>query len=305
MEPLVRPYFELPEGEPTQLLHRDTWKYGHTLDMEVDLNALWAVTDFTETNGQPPSRSHRWEADRRPEPGEDLPAITEGVSFLLHRVRLPRRRGERQPPGAVGGGRATSVGWLSQTELMLLDATEIVADWDDDLIRLIGYQMSGPALGHWRNNEALHAVADTEKHTNNEVRLGLPLHDLSPVEEFLTAESMTELAVAAEANGFSAAYVTEHPAPAEKWRQTGGHGALDPSSRSLSPPPRHGSSTSHQPDRRAVPEPVPAGESVATLDKLSGGRMILGPAPATEGRVPRPRRRLRRAQRSSTRPSRS
>ncbi len=151
-------YFELFEGEPTQLLHRDTWKYGAPpLDVEVDLNALWAVTDFTETNGatRVVPGSHRWEADRRPEPGEDLPAIAPKGSVFFYTGLVFHGGGEnvsRQVRLAVNAQH--SVGWLSQTELMLLEyPPEIVADWDDDLIRLIGYQMSGPALGHWRNNE--------------------------------------------------------------------------------------------------------------------------------------------------------
>ena len=106
---------------------------------------------------------------------------------------------------------------------------------------------------------------------------GYPFMTCPPVEEFLTAESMTELAVAAEANGFSAAYVTEHPAPAEKWRQTGGHDALDPFV-ALAFAAAATSDLRLLTNLTVVPyrNPFLLAKSVATLDKLSGGRMILG-----------------------------
>ena len=45
-------FFELLPGEPKQLLHRDAWKYGApSLPGEVDLNGIWAITDFTAENG--------------------------------------------------------------------------------------------------------------------------------------------------------------------------------------------------------------------------------------------------------------
>jgi hypothetical protein len=37
---------------------------------------------------------------------------------------------------------------------MLLEyPPSVVAEWDDDLIRFIGYERSGPATGHWRSAE--------------------------------------------------------------------------------------------------------------------------------------------------------
>ncbi len=39
---------------------------------------------------------------------------------------------------------------------------------------------------------------------------------------------MTDLAVLVEEAGFAAAWLTEHPAPGQAWRESGGHDALDP-----------------------------------------------------------------------------
>lgn len=106
---------------------------------------------------------------------------------------------------------------------------------------------------------------------------GYPFMTCPPVEQFLTAESMTELALAAESNGFSAAYVTEHPAPAEKWRQTGGHDALDPFV-ALAFAAAATTDLRLLTNLTVVPyrNPFLLAKSVATLDRLSGGRMILG-----------------------------
>lgn len=151
-------YFELFRSESTQLLHRDTWKYGAPpLGIEVDLNALWAVSDFTETNGatRVVPGSHRWEPDRRPKPGDDVPVVTPRGSVFFYTGLVFHGGGTNITDDArLAVNAQHSVGWLSQTELMLLEyPPQTVADWDDDLIRLIGYQLSGPALGHWRNNE--------------------------------------------------------------------------------------------------------------------------------------------------------
>ncbi len=93
----------------------------------------------------------------------------------------------------------------------------------------------------------------------------------------MTADSMMSLASGAEAAGFGAAYVTEHPAPAEKWRQTGGHDALDPFV-ALSFAAAATSELRLLTNLTVVPfrNPFLLAKAVATLDKLSGGRVTLG-----------------------------
>lgn len=151
-------FFELFPGEPDQPLHRDTWKYGAPpLPFEVDLNALWAVSDFTATNGatRVVPGSHRWDDERRPEPGEAVSAVAPKGSLLLYTGNLYHGGGANTGDSIrLAVNAQHTVGWLSQTELMLLEyPPAVAAAWDDDLIRFIGYQNSGPALGHWRNNE--------------------------------------------------------------------------------------------------------------------------------------------------------
>lgn len=156
-------FFELFPGEPSQLLHRDTWKYGAPpFPAEVDLNALWAVTDFTETNGATRlvPGSHLWDDDRRPVAGEDVGAVAPKGSVLFYTGKVfhggGANTGDPQDKSSVrlAVNAQHSVGWLGQTERMLLEyPPHVAASWDDDLLRFIGYQRSGPALGHWRNAE--------------------------------------------------------------------------------------------------------------------------------------------------------
>lgn len=58
--------------------------------------------------------------------------------------------------------------------------------------------------------------------------LELPTQRVEAVDEFVTAEAITDIARVAEASGFAAVHVTDHPAPDAKWLDHGGHHALDP-----------------------------------------------------------------------------
>ncbi|OBH44167.1 TIGR03619 family F420-dependent LLM class oxidoreductase [Mycobacterium mantenii] len=58
--------------------------------------------------------------------------------------------------------------------------------------------------------------------------LELPTQRVEAVDEFVTAEAIADIARVAEASGFAAVHVTDHPAPDAKWLDHGGHHALDP-----------------------------------------------------------------------------
>ena len=47
-------------------------------------------------------------------------------------------------------------------------------------------------------------------------------------DEFSSGPGIAQVAQAAEAAGFDAVFVTEHPFPENEWLSTGGHHALDP-----------------------------------------------------------------------------
>ncbi len=106
---------------------------------------------------------------------------------------------------------------------------------------------------------------------------GYPFTTCPPNPEFLSADALMSLAVAAEDAGFGAAYVTEHPAPAENWRQSGGHDALDPFV-ALSFAAAATSELRLLTNLTVVPyrNPFMLAKAVATLDRVSDGRVILG-----------------------------
>lgn len=151
-------YFELFPDEPKQLLHRDIWKYGVArLPVEVDLNGMWAVNDFTADNGATHviPGSHLWDEDRRPEPDDSRPAEMTRGSLLLYTGKMFHGGGANVSDGVrIGLSVQHSAGWLTQTEQLMVECPpEVVASWDDALVRFLGYQRRGPAVGYYGNNE--------------------------------------------------------------------------------------------------------------------------------------------------------
>jgi probable F420-dependent oxidoreductase len=109
------------------------------------------------------------------------------------------------------------------------------------------------------------------------VSLGLPVHRVDAAEEFVTGAAVTEVARAAEAAGFAAVFVTDHPAPPARWVRGGGHVTTDPLVTLGFA--AAATSTIRLQTNLFVPayrHPLVAAKAVATLDLLSGGRVILG-----------------------------
>jgi probable F420-dependent oxidoreductase len=109
------------------------------------------------------------------------------------------------------------------------------------------------------------------------VSVGLPTHRVDAPDEFLTGEAIGELAVAAERAGFGAVFVTDHPFPGDEWLAKGGHHAVDPF---LALAFAAAATTKLRLHTNlfvaAYRQPYLAAHQVATLDRLSGGRVILG-----------------------------
>jgi probable F420-dependent oxidoreductase len=96
-------------------------------------------------------------------------------------------------------------------------------------------------------------------------------------DEFVSAQGIAICAEAAEAAGFDAVFVTEHPVPGEQWLETGGHHALDPFV-ALSFAAAATTTIALHTNLLVVPyrNPLLAAKSIASLDVLSGGRLIVG-----------------------------
>jgi probable F420-dependent oxidoreductase len=95
--------------------------------------------------------------------------------------------------------------------------------------------------------------------------------------EFVSGAAVAEVARAAEAAGFDAVFVTEHPFPEDQWMASGGHHALDPFV-ALSFAAAATTRLRVLTDLCVVPyhQPYLLAKTVVSLDALSDGRLILG-----------------------------
>jgi len=109
--------------------------------------------------------------------------------------------------------------------------------------------------------------------------LELPTQRVDAAAEFVTAAAIADIAHEAEASGFAAVHVTDHPAPDAKWLDHGGHHALDPF---IALSFAAASTTSIKLLTNvyiaAYRNPFLGAKSIQSLAVLSGGRLILGTA---------------------------
>lgn len=110
--------------------------------------------------------------------------------------------------------------------------------------------------------------------------IGLATDQVAHASEFVTGDGVMARAAAAEAAGFDACFVTDHPAPDAKWLASGGHHALDPFV-TLSFAAAATTRIRVQTHILVLPyrNPLLTAKAVLSLDVLSGGRVILGVAP--------------------------
>jgi probable F420-dependent oxidoreductase len=109
--------------------------------------------------------------------------------------------------------------------------------------------------------------------------LHVPLSDITPG-EFQTPQAVREMAATLEEAGADACYVTDHPAPDAAWLRQGlGHDALDPFT-ALAFVAAHSSRLMLHTNILVLPyrNPFITAKAAATLQVLSGGRLILGAA---------------------------
>jgi probable F420-dependent oxidoreductase len=106
--------------------------------------------------------------------------------------------------------------------------------------------------------------------------LGLTVHHPIP-DEFCEGPFLAELGRRAEAAGFEAVYFTEHPMPGDDWLHSGGHDALDPFV-ALAYVAASTTTIKLFTNLTVLPyrNPFLLAKSVATLDRASGGRVLLG-----------------------------
>lgn len=151
-------YIEIGPGESAQRLHRDRWKYDMVeFDREVELNGMWAVTDFTEANGATRviPGSHRFAADRPVDESDTLSATMTCGSLLLYTGSVYHGGGANvSSTWRCGLSLQHAEAWLTQSTNQFLECPpNVVADWPEELARFVGYERAGNGLGYWRDSE--------------------------------------------------------------------------------------------------------------------------------------------------------
>jgi len=107
----------------------------------------------------------------------------------------------------------------------------------------------------------------------------LPTDRVTKGAEFTSAAAIGEMARSLEAAGFDAGYVTEHPFPTDEWLAHGGHHALDPFVALCAVAAATTRLRLHT-NILVLPyrNPFLTAKAVASLDVVSGGRLIVGVA---------------------------
>jgi len=105
----------------------------------------------------------------------------------------------------------------------------------------------------------------------------LPIDHVHSPDEFQTAAAVAEMVQALERAGIDAVYTTDHPAPADPWLASGGHHAMDPFV-ALAFAAAASTKILLHTNIIVIPyrNPFMTAKSVASLDVLSGGRVIMG-----------------------------
>jgi len=104
-----------------------------------------------------------------------------------------------------------------------------------------------------------------------------PMHSHPYNPELVTGSGIATVAAAAEAAGFDGFGFTDHPAPTQRWLESGGHDALDPFV-AMGYAAARTSTLLLIPNIVVLPyrNPFVVAKSGATLDLLSDGRFVLG-----------------------------
>jgi len=108
----------------------------------------------------------------------------------------------------------------------------------------------------------------------------LPTDRVDAGEEFVSGDAVAEMARAIEAAGYDACFVTDHPFPSDRFvEEAGGHHALDPFV-ALSFAAAATTRLRLQTHILVLPyrNPFLTAKAVASLDAVSGGRVIMGVA---------------------------
>jgi ectoine hydroxylase-related dioxygenase (phytanoyl-CoA dioxygenase family) len=150
-------------GEADQPMHRDQDCDGYPFppDYDIACNTLWALTDFTAANGATRvlPGTHLLAPDTTAEEAQEGRAVERAEmargSVLLYTAKVWHGGGANHTGSPRQAVNLTySVGWVRQEENQYLSTPlEVARTLDDDLLKLMGYQLGGPAIGYVRDFE--------------------------------------------------------------------------------------------------------------------------------------------------------
>jgi ectoine hydroxylase-related dioxygenase (phytanoyl-CoA dioxygenase family) len=141
-------------GQEAQPIHRDRWAWGPYMQgIEPQLNTIWAVSDFRHENGatQVVPGSITWPDDRRPTEDETTWAEMSAGSVLIYTGTVFHGGGANTSDGdRIGLNITYTLGWLRQEENQYLSCPpEIARTFDEDLQKMLGYDLGSYALGYY------------------------------------------------------------------------------------------------------------------------------------------------------------
>lgn len=151
-------YIEIGPGQIGQRIHRDQWKYDMVdFEFNVEMNGMWAITDFTEANGATriAPGSHLWGNRENVSYEETIAAEMTKGSLLLYTGSVYHGGGNNESDEWRSGlSLQHALGWLTQSTNQFLEcAPGEVGHWSDELLRFVGYAKTGNGLGYWRDSE--------------------------------------------------------------------------------------------------------------------------------------------------------
>ncbi len=140
---------------PGQSIHRDQWAFDFFEfpgDYDVQCNTIWALSDFTESNGATrlmPGSQHLPD-EHTHTVAETVPAEMSKGSCLLYTGKVYHGGGANTSDETRTGLNITyNVGWLRQEENQYLSVPlDVAMTLPDDLLRLMGYRIGAYALGY-------------------------------------------------------------------------------------------------------------------------------------------------------------
>jgi hypothetical protein len=142
---------------PAQPLHRDQWAFDFFPfpdGYDVQLNTIWALTDFTEANGatRVVPGSNRGDHDRLGafDHADTVPAEMSRGSVVVYSGSVHHGGGANTTDEVrVGLNLTYARSWLRQEENQYLSVPpDVAVTLDDDLLRLLGWARGAYALGY-------------------------------------------------------------------------------------------------------------------------------------------------------------